>query len=132
MWAGGATRGPGFYRRYFPACAELHQRPLIQALILWLYILELMAFGCTDIQAILGLKLNVEESNEMRLNSRNNQIFEANRREAEWLTLFSVLGEQSVRTEKSWMIDVRGHIRKANAAFIQLYPVQRSGYLIQM
>lgn len=49
-----------------------------------------MVLGYTDIQAILGLKLNVDESKEMRLNARNNQFLEANRREAEWLTLSSV------------------------------------------
>lgn len=92
-------RGPGFCRRCFPAYAELHQGPLILVLILWLYILVLMVFGYTDIQAILGIKVNVDESKEMRLNARNNQISEANRREAEWLTLSSVLGEQSLRTE---------------------------------
>lgn len=85
-----------------------------------------MVFGYTDIQAILGLKLNVDESNEIMLNARNNQFLEANRKEAEWLTLSSVLVERSLRTEKSRKIDVRSRIRKANAAFIQLYPVWRN------
>ncbi|XP_054279269.1 uncharacterized protein LOC128997656 [Macrosteles quadrilineatus] len=92
----------------------------------------LIAQRYTDIQAKLsslqreaeevGLKINVNKTKEMTLNSRGAQVLELNGKVIEEAGSFQYLGSK-VTADGGAKEDVRSRIGKANAAFIQLYPI---------
>lgn len=95
----------------------------------------LLAQRYTDIQAklhslqeeaeLVGLKININKTKEMRLNARTAEALELHGKVVEEVTLFQYLGS-IVTAGGGAKEDVRSRIKKANVAFIQLYPIWRN------
>ncbi|KAF6205810.1 hypothetical protein GE061_019984 [Apolygus lucorum] len=92
----------------------------------------------TDLQAKLsaldiaaagvGLRINSSKTKEMRIKARTDQPLVLRVANVERVDSFFYLG--SVVTEEGGSDqDVRTRIRKANGAFVQLYPVWKSGHI---
>jgi hypothetical protein len=68
-----------------------------------------------------GLKINAAKTKTMRINAKSKERFKANNKDVDGVTEFTYLG--SVVTTGGTEDEVKITVRKANAAFIQLYSV---------
>jgi hypothetical protein len=74
---------------------------------------------------VAGLNINVNKTKEMRVNATIEEKLNIYEKEVERVDSYTHLGS-IVTKDGGADKDVRSQIRKANGAFIQLYPVWRS------
>jgi hypothetical protein len=72
-----------------------------------------------------GLQINVNKTKEMRINSDIEHRLSINGKDIEQVESFLYLGS-TVTEDGGAKEDVRNRIRKANGAFVQLYPVWKN------
>lgn len=73
----------------------------------------------------VGLKLNAQKTKMMKVNAKSKQKLRVNDEDVEEVEEFTYLGSVTAR-DGGATADVKMRIQKANAAFIQLYPIWRA------